>query len=387
MTERQWGWNTRLVHGGEPRPRVGGAISMPIYQSSTFEQRSEDTTYESLQYIRLNNLPNQLVAGKKLAALEGAESGLVASSGMAAITTTVLSVLKAGDHLLAQDVLYGGTRTFLAHDLPAFGIDVDFVASDEISEWERARRPNTRAIYVESLTNPLLHMSCLEEIASFARERNLVSMIDNTVPTPIFFRPLEHGFDLSIHSATKFLNGHADIVAGAVVGSQERVHAILQKLNHLGGSLDPHAAFLLLRGMRTLKLRMEHQSRTALELAQFLESHEAVSAVHHPGLASHPSHQRAARLLEGYGALFSFRVRGGAEAAERVLDRVELAANAPSFGGTETLLTCPATSSHVGMSAEERAASGIDGDLLRMAVGVEDFDDLRADLTLGLEAT
>lgn len=384
MTERKQGWNTRLLHAGELEAKSSGAVSMPIYQSSTFEQRHEDTTYDSLRYIRLNNLPNQQVIARKLAELEGAEAGIVASSGMAAISATVLGCLKAGDHLLAQDVLYGGTRAYFAEDLTALGIEVDFLASDDLSEWEAARKANTRAIYVESLTNPMLHMTDLPGLASFARERGLISIIDNTIPTPIYFRPLELGFDLCIHSATKYLNGHTDIVAGALVGRAPLVEAALHKLNHLGGSLDPHACFLLHRGIRTLKLRLDHQSATALELAHFLERHPSVERVHYPGLPSHSTHARARGLMDGFSALLSFTAEGGAARAERLLQRLRLPCGAPSFGGPETLVTLPALSSHSSIPAAERRRIGIDDGLIRVAVGIEDVEDLIADFEQAL---
>jgi cystathionine beta-lyase/cystathionine gamma-synthase len=384
MSDEKVGWHTRLLHAGELPQNSAGAINLPIYQSSTFEQREEDTTYDSLRYIRLNNLPNQQVLAAKLAALEGAEAGVVTASGMAAISAAILSCLRAGDHLLAQDVLYGGTRAYFSEDLTALGIEVDFIASDDPRDWGRARKKNTRAIYVETLTNPLLHVTDLAGIASFAREAGLVSIIDNTIATPINFRPLEHGFDLSVHSATKYLNGHNDIVAGAVVGSAQLVERALHKLNHLGGSLDPHACFLLHRGIKSLKLRLDHQSQTALALASFLQEHERVERVFYPGLASHPSHARAKELLGGFSALLSFSLTGGKEGAERMLRRVRLPHGAPSFGGMESLITRPAASSHASLSAEARKRLGIDDGLIRVAVGIEDADDLIADFAQAL---
>jgi cystathionine beta-lyase/cystathionine gamma-synthase len=384
MTRAKQGWNTRLLHAGELAEKSSGAIAMPIYQSSTFEQRDDDTTYDSLRYIRLNNLPNQQVVAAKLAELEGAEAGVVTASGMAAISAAILSCLRAGDHLLAQDVLYGGTRAYFTEDLSALGIEVSYIASDDPSDWEKARRENTRAVYVETLTNPVLHVTDLPGIAAFAREAGLLSLIDNTIATPLNFRPMEHGFDLSLYSATKYLNGHSDIVAGAVLGSGELVERVLHKLNHLGGSLDPHACFLLHRGIRSLKLRLDHQSCGAQALATYLEGHERVERVHYPGLESHPSHARAKELLGGYSALLSFSVTGGTPMAESLLRRLRLPHGAPSFGGLETLVTRPAASSHSSLSAEERQLIGIDDGLIRVAVGIEDAEDLIADFEQAL---
>jgi cystathionine beta-lyase/cystathionine gamma-synthase len=384
MKQKFEGWNTRLVHEGEISPKSEGAVSMPIYQSSTFLQPDGDVSYNDLKYIRLNNLPNQVVVAEKLARLEGAEAGLVAASGMAAISAALLGVLQAGDHLLAQDVLYGGTRSFLTDDLCRMGIEVSFVEGDTVAEWESALRPNTRAVYVESMTNPLLRVIDLVGVAAMARDHGAVSLIDNTVASPLYFRPLDRGFDLSLHSATKYLNGHSDIVAGAVLGRADLVEATLNRLNHLGGSLDPHACSLLHRGVRTLQLRLSHQSRVAQALAEFLHDHVAVDEVYYPGLPSHPDHLRARELFDGFGALLSFRLTAGESAAERLVRAVQLPAHAPSFGGLESLVTRPATSSHAGLSAEARARQGIDGGLLRVAVGIEDAVDLIADFDQAL---
>jgi len=237
---------------------------------------------------------------------------------------------------------------------------------------------------VETLTNPLLHVTDLKGLAAFAREEGLLSLIDNTIATPLYFRPMEVGFDLSIHSATKYLNGHSDIVAGAVLGSKELVGRALHKLNHLGGSLDPHACFLLHRGIKSLKLRLDHQSQTAATLANFLNEHARVERVLYPGLPGHPTHARASELLDGHSALLSFSVAGGTPGAQRVLERVRLPHGAPSFGGMESLITLPASSSHAGVSAEERQRLGIDDGLIRVAVGIEDAEDLIADFDQAL---
>ena len=394
MDRPSTGWNTRLVHAGEQESHSEGAVTLPIYQSSTFLQ-GETAEYDRLRYIRLNNLPNQEVVARKLADLEGAEAGLVTGSGMAAISAALASVLRSGGqalvrrltalaHLLAQDVLYGGTRTFLAEDLPRWGIDVEFVAAEAVEGWSERIRPNTRAIYVETLTNPLLRMIDLEGVAHLARENGLLSLVDNTLATPLYFRPLERGFDLVIHSATKFLNGHSDLVAGGLVGKGEHVEAARHRLNHLGGTLDPHAAWLLHRGMKTLRLRLDAQSATAQLLAEFLEQHSAVDSVSYPGLLSHPDQVRIRELLDGFGALLSLRVRGGAEAARRLVRALRWPAHAPSFGGLESLVTIPASSSHSGLEPTERRRLGITDDLVRVAVGIEDVDDLIADFDAAL---
>jgi cystathionine beta-lyase/cystathionine gamma-synthase len=374
---------TRIVHAGEPQPRVLGAVAMPVFQSAMYEYAGE-TDYHDLKYIRLNNTPNHAVLHAKLASLEGAEAALVTASGMAAITTTLFAFLSAGDHLLAQDCLYGGTHDFLTRDFASFGIAYDFIDAGDPGSWEAKLRPETKAIYCETLTNPLLGLADLEGIAAFARERGLVSIIDNTFATPVNFRPLEHGFDLSLHSCTKYMNGHSDIVAGAVMGRREHIDRIKHKLDHLGGSLDPHAAYLLHRGVKTLAVRVRHQNRSALEVANFLASRAEVARVNYPGLPSHPRHDRARRLFTGFGGMLSFELHGGAEAAKRFIGRTTLPIKAPSLGGPETLLTQPAVTSHAGMSREDRGRLGITDGLIRMSVGLEATEDIVEDFASAL---
>jgi len=370
---------TKVIHAGEPEPRILGAVAMPIFQSAMFEYAGE-TDYHDLKYIRLSNTPNATVLHTKLAALENAEAALVTASGMAAISTTLLSFLSNGDHVLAQDCLYGGTHDFLTRDFPSFGISYDFIDASDPKSWEARLTPQTKAIYVETITNPLMQVADLEAIASFARSHGLVSMIDNTFATPVNFRPLEHGFDLSLHSCTKYMNGHSDIVAGAVMGSREHVGKIKHKLDHLGGSLDPHAAFLLHRGVKTLFVRVRYQNESALEIARFLEGRSEIARVNYPGLESNSSHDRAKRLFEGFGGMLSYELTGGANAAKRFIASTELPIKAPSLGGVETLLTQPALTSHAGMSREDRTRLGITDGLVRMSVGLEATEELIEDL-------
>ncbi|MGA9768250.1 MAG: aminotransferase class I/II-fold pyridoxal phosphate-dependent enzyme [Blastocatellia bacterium] len=375
---------TKIIHAGEPHPRIKGAVTVPIFQSAMFEYEGE-TSYHDIRYIRLNNTPNHEALHQKLAALENAEAALVTASGMAAISTSLLSVLSAGDHLLAQDRLYGGTHDFLMKDFASFGLSYDFINGNDPDSWKEKIRPNTKAIYVEAMTNPTLQVADLKRVAEFAKEHNLVSLIDSTFASPINFRPPEHGFDLSIHSATKYLNGHSDIVAGAVIGRAALVEQVKHKLDHLGGSMDPHAAFLLYRGIKTLALRVRFQNESALKLAQFLEGHPRVAHVNYPGLESHPNHARARELFEGFGGVLSFELDGDIAAADSVLRKVTLPIIAPSLGGVETLITRPATTSHSGMPAEDRARLGITDTLIRVSVGVEATEDLIEDFDQALK--
>jgi cystathionine beta-lyase/cystathionine gamma-synthase len=372
------GFDTKLIHAGEPDPLIGGAVSMPIFQSSTFESDGA-TSYHDLRYIRLSNTPNHAVLHAKLAALENAEAALVAGSGMAAISATLFTVLAGGGHLLAQDCLYGGTHDLMNVEFPSYGMSVDFIDGDEPATWREALRPNTKAIYVETMSNPLLQVGDLEAAVSFAAENGLLSIIDNTFASPINFRPVEIGFDLSLHSGTKYLNGHTDIVAGAVIGRAELVRNVTKTLNHIGGILDPHACFLLNRGIKTLGVRVRHQNESALKIARWLEQHPAVSHINYPGLESHSNHLRACELFDGFGGVLSFELEEGLDAANRFIERVTIPISAPSLGGVETLITRPASTSHLGMSPENRASAGISDGLIRLSIGLESSDDLLED--------
>lgn len=383
-TKPMQGLSTKAIHAGQQGPHAAGAVVQPLFQASTFLYAGQ-TSYHDVPYIRLNNTPNQSALAATLAALEGGEAALVSASGMAAISTTLLTVLQAGDHLLAQRRLYGGTYSLLAHELPRHGITVGWIDPERPDTWAAALRPNTRALYTETITNPLCRVVDLPALADFARAHGLVAMIDNTVATPVHFRPIEHGFHLVLHSATKYLNGHNDIVAGAVVGSAALVEQVRQRQNHLGGALDPHACFLLQRGLKTLTLRMRQHSASALAIAQFLAEHPAIDRVHYAGLPGHPDHARAQALLRGgCSGLLGFEVVGGRVMAERVLRRVTLPAVAASLGGAESLITLPATTSHAALSVEERAEAGVTDSLLRISVGLEDTQDLIADLAAAL---
>ena len=384
MSKKDMSFDTKLIHAGEPDPRIEGAVSIPIFQSSTFEYAGQ-TDYDSLRYIRLNNTPNHIALHKKLAALEGAEAALVTSSGMSAITTSLLTFLKSGDHLLAHSTLYGGTADYVKHDLPQYGIEVDFFDAMIPDVWESKVKPNTKVVYVETITNPLITIPELGAVTELVKKHNLISMIDNTFASPALYCPLMHGFDISLHSATKYLNGHTDIVAGVVIGSETHISKVRSKLNHLGGSLDPNACFLLHRGIKTLSLRMNRQCQNAMEIAQFLESHPKVKQVNYPGLESSPSHNRAKEYLCGFGAMISFELTGDVHAADAFIGRLEYPICTASLGGVESLVTRPVQTSHSLLSAEELAEAGISATLIRYSVGIESGDDLIADLKQALD--
>ena len=376
--------NTKLIHAGEPKKRYGGAVSMPIFQSSTFEFGGQ-TDYHDLKYIRLNNTPNHIVLHEKLAALEGAEAALVTASGMAAISASFLTFLKSGDHFLAHESLYGGTHDLINKDFPDLGIECDFIDGCDPNGWEEKLRLETKLIYVETITNPLLDVLDLNAVVAFAKKNNLLSLIDNTFASPVNYRPIQNGFDLSLHSATKYLNGHTDIVAGAVIGSKELVTQVRHKLNHLGGALDPNACFLMHRGMKTLGLRMERQNFNSLEVAKFLDGHPRVAKVNHPGLESSGSYDRANELLDGTSGMVSFEIDGSVEDANFFMSHLDLFINTASLGGVESLVTRPVQTSHSGMTPEERMAAGIRDELIRLSIGIEDAEDLIGDLGQALK--
>ncbi|MHB2015645.1 MAG: trans-sulfuration enzyme family protein [Candidatus Xenobia bacterium] len=374
---------TLLIHAGERAVRPEGAVVLPIYQSATFEYTGAGA-YDDVRYARLSNTPNHTVVHDKLAALEGAEAALVTASGMAAITAVLLTVLPPRGHLLLQDVVYGGTHSFCTETFDALGLRYDFIDTSRPETWAEKLQADTRAIYVESISNPLMDVGRLDAVPAFARQHNLISIVDNTFATPVNFQPARQGFDLSVHSGTKYLNGHSDIVCGAVIGRRDLVDRVRHTLGHLGGSLDPHACWLLHRGIKTLALRVRQQQASALSLARYLAQAPGVRRVNYPGLPDHPRHELAARLFqEGFGGMLSFEIDGD---ADRFIHALKLAVCAPSLGGVETLVTRPATTSHSGMSPADRARAGISDMLIRVSVGIEAAEDLMADFKQALRA-
>ncbi len=370
--------DTQLIHAGEG-DRVEGAVRMPIFQTTMFEH-----DHTPIKYLRYNNTPNQLVLNRKLAILEGADEALVTSSGMGAISAAILSVVKPGEHLLIQNSLYGGTHKFIHNLLADLGINFSFIKADAPSSWNSLLRTNSRAIYVESISNPLLEVGDLNRVIEFARANQLVSLIDNTFASPFNYQAANAGFDLSLHSASKYLNGHSDLLAGVIIGKGEWVRKAGKNLAYLGCSLDPHACFLLHRGIQTLALRMRQHNATALALARFIETHHAVERVYYPGLATHPQHDRATQLFKGCSGILSMELKGGLEATENLIENLNIPVYAPSLGGIESLMTRPAISSHVGLSPEDRKRAGIRDHLLRISVGIEDEVDLIHDFEQAL---
>ena len=374
---------TLAVHSGERRPGPEGSIVFPIYQSTIFTYEGGD--YHDLQYIRLNSTPSQRYLHDKLAALEGAEAALATSSGMAAVTAILHTLLKAGDHLVAGDTLYGGTHTFLTEHAPGLGIGVTFVDAQRPETWKPAVRPNTKAFLVETITNPMMRVPPHAEVVRFARQHRLTSIIDNTFASPVNFRPIAAGYDVVFHSATKYLNGHSDLVAGAVLGTKDLVDRVRHTLNHYGGTLDPHTGFLLARGIKTLALRVRAQNANGLAVARALAAHPKVAGVNYPGLETHPDHRHARECLLGFGGMLSLRLKGGVPAAETLVAALRIPAYAPSLGSVESLIVRPSLTSHAGMKREAREALGITDDLLRVSCGIEAAEDLVEDFHRALE--
>lgn len=375
--------DTIAVHGGELKPNSEGAVVAPIFQSSTYDFTGQ-TNYKDLRYIRLSTTPNQLQVSKKLAELEGGADAVVTASGMAAISAALLSIVPKGGHLLIQEVLYGGTFHFVADVLESMGRTFSFFPLSDSSDLKKYIRPETKAIYIESVSNPLLNIPDFNSVVRIAKQHKLLTMVDNTLPSPVNFNPIALGFDVVAHSATKYLNGHSDIIAGCVVSRKDLIDQVKELLIVLGGALDPNSCYLLNRGLKTLGVRVRKQNETAMKLAEFLESQERISRVIYPGLSSHPECDRASELFRGPGGMLSFLYQGTAEETDTFLGRLKLPHVAPSLGGVETLVTRPVTTSHAAVPKKERERLGIAENLVRVSVGLEDADDLMDDFSVAL---
>jgi methionine-gamma-lyase len=381
--------STIAIHAGEGKFQKSEPVGTVIARTASFTFSSSEEMKlwaegksSAYMYTRYAN-PTLAVAEEKIARLEGGEAALVTASGMAAISSALLSVLKAGDEVIATQALYGGSYRLMRDIFPRMGIVVRHVDTD-LGGIERLVNPRTKALYIETPTNPTLRLVDLRKAAAFAKEWDLISLIDNTFASPILQKPLEIGFDLVMHSATKYLAGHSDVIAGAIVGRASLIKAAREMVIYLGGSMDPEAAFLLIRGMKTLEVRMKRQCATALIVAKFLEKHPKVARVHFPGLASHPDHKLARKQMKGFGAMMAFDMKGGLPAARRMCDRTRIFLLAASLGGVESLVLLPAYSSHYRMSEKELLAAGLAPGTVRASIGLEDPEDLIEDLRQAL---
>ncbi len=386
---KRWGDATLAIHAGEEKFRIGAPVGTSVARTANFtfastEEMKRWAEGKSSAYIysRYGN-PTLAVAEAKIAALEGAEDAVVTASGSAAISAALLSQLRAGDELIATRQLYGGSYRLLRDIFPRFGIVVRLVESD-LSGIERLVSPRTKALYIETPTNPTLRLVDLEKAVAFAREWGLISIVDNTFASPVLQKPLVLGFNIVVHSASKYLSGHSDVIAGAAAGSKALIAQVRSNVIQLGGSMDPEAAFLLIRGMKTLEIRIERQCRTAMTVAKFLAKHPKVARVHYPGLAAHPDHGLAKRQMRAYGAMLAFDMKGGLNAARRFCDRVRVFLMAASLGGVESLVVLPIFTSHYKMSTAELRAAGVEPGTVRVSVGLEAPQDLIEDLRQAL---
>ncbi len=375
-------FETKAIHVGEEPDleRGSGDVVTPIHLSSTFARRKVDEPTRGYEYSRTGN-PTRQALEKRLAALEEAEFGLAFSSGMAAETTLALTLLKSGDHMLAFDDLYGGTRRLFNRVLTNLAIEVSYVDARDIRLLEQGIRKNTRLIWLESPTNPLLRICDIAAISRIAKQADVQVVVDNTFLSPYFQKPLVLGADLVVHSTTKYLNGHSDSVGGAIMVSQRNLYERLKyNQNALGAILSPFDSFLVLRGIKTLALRMREHERNARAIAEFLETHPKVKRVNYPGLKSHPQHSLAARQASGFGGMLSFEMGGGLEEAKQFLANLKIFAVAESLGGVESLIEHPALMTHASVPREVREEIGISDSLIRISVGTENVEDLVEDL-------
>ena len=378
------GESTRAVHSGHQHRAPGEPVVSPIYPAATFYTEAEPSG--EVRYTRYGTNPNHTILGDKIAALEGAEAALPLASGNAAMALALLSQVAAGDHIVAQRELYGGTLDLLNQEFPRLGIQISYVDGyGDAAAWRSALRDSTRVLLAECPVNPTLRIPDLRAIAAVAREHDLPLFVDATFGTPINLKPLQLGADLSIHSATKYFGGHSDLTAGVVAGRADLVEQVRAKLKTFGPVLDPQTAWLLERGVKTLALRMERHNRNGQIIAERLEQHPAIQRVFYPGLASHPDHQVAREILSGFGGMVSFVVRGGDAAALRVCARFQLLSVAPSLGGVESLVSMPRLTSHAALTREDRHSRGITDGFIRVSLGIEDAEDLWADLDQALQ--
>jgi cystathionine beta-lyase/cystathionine gamma-synthase len=380
---------TQATRGSADLTKKHGPMSVPIYQTSTFAVRDNDeqlrVTGSDAYYTRYGN-PTNTAAEETVAELEGVDAALTFSSGMGAITTTIMSLLEAGDHIVAQRDVYGGTHKFLSQWLPKLGVESTFVDTTDYEQHERAIRASTKLLYLESPTNPALRVVDLKLTASLAKQHSLISMIDSTFGTPINHHPAEYGIDLIMHSGTKYLGGHSDLICGVVAGQAELIEKIRSTRTTLGNCLDPHAAWVLGRGLKTLAIRVARQNENAQRVAEFLEKHARVRRVHYPFLKSHPQNALASRQMAGGGGMVTFEVEGTGDDARRVSEALRLFTLAPSLGGVESLVCIPVLTSHLMVSPDERRKMGVTEQMIRLSVGIENADDLITDLEHALEA-
>lgn len=374
---------TIAVHGGSLHREPGDPVAQPLVQSVNFVQYPN--TADGLRYTRYGNTPNEEVVQKRIAMLEGAEAALVLSSGMGATACALLALLRPGDHLLSSSWIYGGTRKLFDEEFVQMGIEVSYANPDERRVWRNTIRQNTRVIFVESPVNPTCRVIDLPQLAILAKTQGVALVVDSTLASPINSRPISHGADVVIHSATKYLNGHHDILCGVVAGTASYVEEVRRKMIVWGQAPDPFACWLLERGLKTLDVRVTRCNENAMKIAEWCQKRSEIRNVHYAGLSSHPDHALAKKMMDGFGGLMSIELTGGAKAADRFIGRLRLITHASSLGGVDTLVVEPRYSSHAHLTSEQRAAIGIPDGFIRLSIGIESADDIIADIAQALQ--
>lgn len=391
MNTKESGFNTKLIHAGSFEDEFGSA-TVPIYQTSTFKFKSAQHGADCFSgksdgyiYTRIGN-PTIRAFEQNIAALENGYDGIATSSGMGAITSVYMALLGAGSHIVSSGAVYGPARGVLEQDFSRFNVEATFVNTSDLDAVRAAIRPNTKVLYIETPANPTMEITDIQACSEIAKEHNLILVVDNTFCSPYLQKPLDLGADVVLHSITKFINGHADIVGGVIVTKEAGLYKkIRHSMVYMGCNMDPTQAFMVLRGVKTLAIRIDRAQQSAMKVARFLQSHPEVAWIKYPGLESHPQYELAKTQMNGFGSMMSFGLKGGYEAGKKLMDNVHLAILAVSLGGVETLIQHPASMTHAGVSAENKLAAGITDDLVRFSVGIEDVEDIIKDLREALK--
>jgi len=390
MALDKMGFNSKLIHAGADKDQFGSA-TVPIYQTSTFGFKSADDGAKCFSgekdgfiYTRVSN-PTIQALERQIAILEGGFGGIATSSGMAAISTIYMGLLKQGDHMVSTNAVYGPSRVVMESYFSKFGVESTYITTSNIENIKKAIKPNTKVLYIETPSNPTMEVTDIEACVALAREHNIITVIDNTFCSPYLQRPLEYGADIVLNSMTKFINGHADVVAGMIVARNEELYTALHAtMINMGCNMDPHQAYLVLRGVKTLAIRVERAQQNAMKIAKHLESHPKVEWVKYPGLKSHPQYELAKKQMSGPGTMICFELKSGFNAGKTLMNNVKLAMLAVSLGGIETLIQHPASMTHSNLSVEAKEKANITQGLVRIAVGIEDVEDIIADLDQAL---
>ncbi len=391
MKTKDKGFSTKLIHAGAFEDEFGSA-TVPIYQTSTFKFKSAQHGADCFSgkssgyiYTRIGN-PTTRALEQSIAELENGFDGIATSSGMGAISSVYMALLSAGSHIVSSDAVYGPARGILEQDFSRYNVEATFVNTSNLENIVNALRPNTKVLYIETPANPTMEITDIAACSRIAKEHNLILVVDNTFSSPYLQKPLDLGADVVLHSVTKFINGHADIVGGVIIAKEEETYKkIRHSMVYLGCNMDPTQAFMVIRGLKTLAIRIERAQENALKVANFLQSHPKVAWIKYPGLKSHPQYDLAQKQMKGFGSMMSFGLKGGYEAGKKLMDNVHLALLAVSLGGVETLIQHPASMTHAAVSKENKLAAGITDDLVRFSVGIEDVEDIIEDLKQGLE--